>query len=242
MNNVLLITDMHIAKNGLNGIDTITAFKNVLRHSNKNIKADSLILCGDLAQDGFESDYQIMCALIHQYYPNIPTYTIAGNHDNQENLAKIVDQQDNIIYLDNKKIDTENHQIIFLNSNLQNKTEGYLATKTLTWLKDILHTTNKQVYIFLHHHTVPIGLKIDKYILKNREEFITLLQLYKNKIKSVICGHTHNFTQQEIAGISFITLPSASMQYLSKTQFMPENKQMYSLLNLLNNNLTVYSV
>ncbi|MDC0534336.1 metallophosphoesterase [Francisellaceae bacterium] len=232
MKKILLITDMHIADKPINGIDTKSAFNNVLKHASTDTQADVIILCGDLAQDGLETDYEFMCEQLNQYFPDTPVYAIAGNHDNQGNLKRVLNGQQSITYLDNGSIETESHQFIFLNSNITNYTEGYISENTLTWLQSLLKVTIKPVYIFTHHHTIPINLKIDDYIIKNRADFLNTLTPYASKIDAVICGHTHSHTSNIENGIKFITLPSASMQYNSTIKFEPENKQMYSMLDV----------
>ncbi|MFT6835758.1 MAG: Icc protein, partial [Francisellaceae bacterium] len=226
MPKILLITDMHVTKDGLNGINTIKAFSKVIIAAKNNSRYDSIILCGDLSQNGDVSDYELICGEIRQNYPDMKTYLIAGNHDDQENLKSVTKCIPNISYMDNRYIDILEHRFIFLNSNITGRSEGNFLIKTLAWLSKTIKLSNLPVYIFTHHHTLPINLNIDHYILKNNHEFLALLKEFSSKITMVICGHTHYFTDKDKHGIRFITLPSSSMQYSSMSNFTPDNIQM----------------
>ena len=141
----------------------------------------------------------------------IPTFWLAGNHDNPESME---------VYLSNcrvfsaKQLLIGHWQIILLDSSVKGKVHGFLSDEQLEFLNTSLNRyPDKHALVCLHHQPLDIGcLWLDNIGLKNNQEFKLIIEQH-SRIKGVLWGHVHQEAVQMINGVQWISTPSSCVQF-----------------------------
>lgn len=211
---LLQISDSHIGKNEsflLKGVRTYSSLNNVL--SNPDFKKSSFVsVTGDISEDGSLSSYLLFQQLIKNNEINVSFY-VPGNHDNHENMVKAFGET----YSTSVRT-VNNWMFIPINSQVVGEDFGVISKAQLENLHSLaVKNKDKFLVIFLHHHSIPVGSEcIDKYMLKNSDEFHSILQKEKN-IRAVISGHVHQEFDKKINHIEFFCTPSTCIQFKPKS-------------------------
>jgi Icc protein len=204
---MIYVSDTHISKDLLYGINTIESFKKVV--SKLSQFDDPIIFLGDNVQNGSMEEYSIFFDLISSLKNEM--YIISGNHDNRENLKK-ASRSSKVIFMGNDTIEIENTKYIFLESQVENKDYGYISQNTLLHLDNELSKNNNCV-ICLHHHIVNEDSTMDKYITTNYKDIFKILIKYKENIKYTINGHVHKYSHKSEQDIKIICCPSSLVAF-----------------------------
>ncbi len=211
------LTDTHLLPNsqtlfGINAADRLKAA--IISINRDHSDADFCIITGDITHLGQPEAFKLFEKIINML--NIPYQLIPGNHDHRKtllnNLRNIeVDENRFIQYV----INYNNNCLLFLDTLDEGKASGLLCEKRLHWLKKSLDRAsqlNSNVYIFMHHAPMNVGIKaLDKIKLANGGEFKFLIQSHKN-IQHLFFGHLHRACHGSWAGISFSTVKSTAHQ------------------------------
>jgi len=113
------------------------------------------------------------------------------------------------------KFPEKNVMLIGLDTSINNSFEGELPQEELIWLNQTLKNNTDKFIIITMHHPAFISTEQDKtvwkkYILKNSEEFLAIINQYPN-VKIILSGHHHNFDVKNLNNKLFISLPSLSV-------------------------------
>ena len=214
---VAQITDIHLfadENQALLGIPTIQSFEAVIKRLKQiDSEIDLLLVTGDLSGDGTPGSYENLQAFFNQL--QIPTYWLPGDHDS----AKTIDQYLNLGLVSRRKcFERGGWNFILLNSSIPGQEQGYLSTKTLSWLEKQLETVgDSPTVVALHHPPFPVDSKwLDNNNLENPEEFFQVLDRHP-QVKLVLFGHIHQEFQQQRGSVSYLGTPSTSIQFRPKT-------------------------
>jgi len=215
---VVQITDSHIFADpdgSLLGVKTRESFEAVcLRVGKEEWRPDVLLATGDLAQDASPDSYQYIANTFKQM--NIPSFWLAGNHDNPETMA---------MYLSNDCVFSAKHillgdwQIILLDSSVVGKVYGKLDESQLKFLKDTLSRhSDKHTLVSLHHQPLEVGSRwLDNLGLKNDREFVEIISQHSH-VKCVLWGHIHQAYEKQQDGINWIATPASCVQFKPESE------------------------
>lgn len=222
---IIFLSDLHLVENkktNLNDCNTLERLKKINNHllaSEPNI--DAIILMGDLSQDGSILSYQHLLNELKIF--SCPIYSIPGNHDEINNWQQA---------FDNSIISTVKHFELFgwnflgLNTVIEGENSGWMSENELQWLdKKLNELSDEKIILLMHHHPISFSKPlIDKYILKNANEFFEIIK-NKNNIHLVIFGHVHNVVEIIYNKITFLSCPSTCFQFIAEIEKIKLNKE-----------------
>lgn len=221
------ISDLHLS--GVIGVDnSYDKFLKVLDLALSD-KPDLLLLTGDLCNDGNPHAYDWLFKQLIK--TNINFLCLAGNHDVTHEInshlpyhqrthlpipadSRLLDQHQLLI-----KLDDQDWQLLLLDSTVPGQAFGRLSSDQLKWLDDTLSDHQKPSLVALHHH--PLAMKsawIDAYILKNHQQFLTIINKHQH-IKAILCGHIHQACHLPVPvdhACWLLGCPSTSRQFLPR--------------------------
>ncbi len=216
---ILQITDLHISTDFKNK----KSFELTLNQALAEKKScDLILLTGDLIDEMENSLYDYIFQVLAK--TNIPFACISGNHDVTDEVGDGLPfyQKTLVAYppdsrlLNQHVIETDNWQIILLDSSCSGKVSGWLEEEDLNWLKNQLINNHKHAIICLHHHVLPVESNwIDQHILLNADEFWEIIAPFKH-VKSIVHGHIHQDYYQQFQGVEIFGTPSTCYQFKPK--------------------------
>lgn len=128
-------------------------FRRALTYLNETEDVEFTCVCGDLTDDGKESDFETYKEYVETYSPNTPVYEVTGNHD----------CYDNMLSFDSMKQYTghdlyyafEYNDDVFIMFGMQywetTSIEELFSNESLQWLYETLETNrNKRCFVFQH--------------------------------------------------------------------------------------------
>jgi len=208
----LQITDTHLfadRQKELLGIKTVQSFEAVVKHASKYKNCQAVLSTGDLSQDHSAQSYSDFSKHIKTL--NLPCYWLPGNHDMQSVMLPSLLAEG---LAQTKIIESENWQVILLDSQVEGVPHGLLSATQLEFLQSALqNNANKYTLICVHHHVLPVGSAwLDQHILKNSDEFLAVIKPFSN-VQAVLSGHVHQAIDKLQNGVRFITTPSTCVQF-----------------------------
>ncbi|MBU1438119.1 MAG: metallophosphoesterase [Gammaproteobacteria bacterium] len=168
---------------------------------------DALILTGDLTQDHSLASYQLLAALLHDW-PS-PVFYLPGNHDDPSLMAQAFGQPPFVA-----ATTLQAHSWCWLLLNTKGPTPaGEFCHARLLELATTLSNTSTPLWLFCHHHPLPIGAAIDLHGLEQPQPLMDLLS--KNaQVKGLAHGHCHYaYQMQHPAGFAIVGCPATSVQF-----------------------------
>lgn len=216
------ITDTHIFadKEIMYGIDSAKALENAIEDIHVNYPDASFVVhTGDIAgYKGRVEDFKRFSSIIDSL--SIPIHYIPGNHDIDRSilrseLLKVEPSGGAVCW----SFTMEDRHFIGLDSSTGNDLVGEIAEEELNWLrKDLESKKEKQTFIFLHHHVLPVGVHwLDKLILRNNLELLELIDSFPG-VECIINGHVHLEKTLVFRGKTFFSTPSLCEQYPAHVQ------------------------
>lgn len=210
---LLQITDTHLFANrekDLLGIKTVASYDAIIQHAAKYAGQCSAVLCtGDLSQDHSAQSYVDFSNRIKTL--RMPCHWLPGNHDMQEIMLPSLLAEG---LAQTKQIISEYWQIILLDSQVSGVPYGHLSESQLSFLEQKLtQHPEKHTLIAVHHHVLPVGAAwLDQHILKNNDQFISLISKFDN-VNAVLSGHVHQSFDKLENKVRYITSPSTCVQF-----------------------------
>lgn len=208
---VIQITDCHLGETEgmeLLSMDADDSLADVLDLVNANHQQmDLLIATGDLANEPSLSAYQRLYQTLNSRI-TAPLGWLPGNHDAPEVMATIDDD------INLKSHTVGNWLFVMLNSRVEGKIYGHLASQELDLLNDLLQQhPEKYAVVCLHHQPVPIGSEwMDNYIVRNANDLWSVIDDFPN-VKAVVWGHVHQEFMSSYNGIHLLATPSTCIQF-----------------------------
>jgi 3',5'-cyclic-AMP phosphodiesterase len=215
---VLQITDTHIMATPdatLLGVNTAYYFNAVLElASNSETKFDLCLVTGDLAQDPYRPTYEYLLNALENL--DIPCICLPGNHDDFELMQAILCTEKVNCH---KRVVLGNWQIIHLNSQIPDSSDGYLADTELSYLENSLKDNpNLFTLIAVHHNCVPCGSGwMDVMMIDNAKDLFDITKRHLN-VKAIINGHIHQEMDVQIGNVRVLSTPSTCFQFKPQTE------------------------
>lgn len=210
----LHLSDLHLCSSPEAIIYGVNPFEN-LQRSIEKIEAikDNIDLCvitGDISNDGSGESYELADKAL-SILP-FPVYVTNGNHDDYHNLMEFRHRK--LIFepiLSLKGVD-----FLFLNSvaiseDGRNRSKGLISDEELEKVKRVKDRSNPTI-ILMHHPVLTTDSWMDRRILINREDFISIVTSIP-QIIAVLSGHNHRSLKKTMGSCLFSTSPSVSTSY-----------------------------
>ena len=209
---IILLSDLHIADNGVEiwNTDTLSHFISAKHIIENDSDADAIIICGDIADDGSLWAYKLVTSELDQL--KVPVYYVPGNHDSIDNMSAIVNPESFL-----KSFVIDDWKFILLNSvmpnpetPLKNMARGMLDTSTIYRLKVELDT-DYNICVVMHHPPIEQEGWLNRKLL-DKDDFNSIIAEHQN-VKLVFYGHTHFHSIREIGHTKFICVPSIGFAF-----------------------------
>jgi Icc protein len=210
---VVQVTDPHLHANPsgcLLGLNTLESFDRVLDTARTLAPLDMILVTGDLVHDGSPVGYAHLRKRLAAL--QIPTYCIAGNHDQPAVMRSVVHRGKVQV------VTSAQHRgwsLVFLNSTLPDNDGGHLSDQELENLANNLQAhRDKHTLVCLHHHPVPVGSAwMDTMALDNPERFFDIIDQHP-QVRGILWGHIHQEFEAERKGVRLIASPSTCIQFV----------------------------
>jgi Icc protein len=213
---IVQLSDSHLRKEpegellGMNTRESLDAVLDLVKANHPD--PDVVLATGDLAQDGHEKSYA--CFREKLAFFSCPVFWYTGNHDNRSAMRSAT-KGSNVL---DKRMLTENWQLIFLDSLVPGKVYGELAEGELSYLeKALVEYPDKHTLVCFHHHPIDIeSAWLDNIGLKNRASLFSIIDKYK-QVKGLLWGHIHQEVDCIRKGVRMLATPSTCVQFLPKS-------------------------
>jgi 3',5'-cyclic-AMP phosphodiesterase len=158
-------------------------------------RPDALVITGDLAANGLDTEYQELAAMLRRTLPDLPVYVIPGNHDRREgmraelgHLPGVTDHPDFVQFT----VEDLPVRLVMLDTLVDRAPHGELCAARMAWLDATLaQAPRRPTLIALHHPPFACGLQhMDAINLRNSAEFAALVGRHP-QVRRIICGHFH---------------------------------------------------
>jgi Icc protein len=206
----LQISDIHLFNDPQQQLHEQTVEQNlldVIAYVQQYEMPDLLLLTGDLTDNGDPLAYQRLAQHFAAFA--CPVFALPGNHDD----VKVLKQSfaDTAISTE-KSFVLNGWHFVLLDSVIAGHCEGQLSADELAFLDKALskHAALPTV-IALHHHVLPINGAMDRIMLTNANDLLSVLNRHP-QVHCVLAGHVHQASAIEQNNISFLTVPATSYQ------------------------------
>lgn len=182
------LSDVHIVYS-----TATTDFQKALTYLNDDIDVAFTCICGDLTDNGTETQLQQYKAVVDSHSPDTPVYAIAGNHEAYSTQPTLLEQYTGKpLYYSF----THGNDVFLMLGCYSWSNDGIFTKEYLQWVYEILETNrNKRCFIFEHvfpwgDSGNPNGLySFDMFRGVKGSVFQSLLRHYKNTV--FFHGHSH---------------------------------------------------
>lgn len=211
--NFVAISDTHVHEDGDGGYNDMIFSVVMPDIQNAEVKADALVIAGDVTDHGEEAEWKYLQNLMSQYDPAERILLAVGNHDTWtdegektskqlfvEYNKKITGNKVNNVYYSTK---VNGYYFIFLGSEKDN-TDAYFSKKQFNWLQSEMKKaakTKKPIFVISHWplnetHGLPVTWGDEEYtkMTGGMGEQSAQVKKILNKYKNVflISGHIHS--------------------------------------------------
>lgn len=204
------LTDPHIISGGLPlyGRDPAAGLAAAIADINRHHgDAEIVVLTGDLTNWAEEASYRTLAALLEGL--NVPHVLMLGNHDSRQNFRKVFrDSFDDGNGFVQGTRETPVGRFVFLDTHEPGCGHGRLCEHRLDWFEAVLTTTDRPLFLFMHHPPFPVGIAaMDSIALREPERFAGILRPHATRIRHLFFGHLH----RPVSG-SWLGIPVSAMR------------------------------
>ncbi|WP_406103371.1 metallophosphoesterase [Streptomyces sp. NBC_01003] len=165
---------------------------------------DALLVTGDIADHGAESEYEEAAELLglHDGDAPFPVLTCPGNHDSRAPYRKALLREPAAEGPVNRAHHVGGAVVLMCDSSIPGADEGRLDEETYGWLEDTLDRLDGETPVLLAFHHPPVALHHplpDTYQLDRPRELAALLER-RPEIAGIIAGHAHTPAATVFAG------------------------------------------
>ncbi len=213
------LTDLHVRPHGMAAMrvcETNMLTERALRAAHAfRPKADAVLITGDLAANGLDTEYQQLAAMLRRTI-DAPVYVIPGNHDRREgikselsHLPGVTEHAEFIQYC----VDDLPVRLVLLDTLVPGAAHGELCANRLAWLDAALAAApHKPTIVAMHHPPFLCGIRhMDRIILRDPEAFVAIIAKHR-QVQRILCGHHHRTITMPIAHTIASIAPSVAHQ------------------------------
>ncbi|MEQ9888720.1 phosphodiesterase [Pectobacterium zantedeschiae] len=220
---LIQLSDLHLTAQGgnLHGRDPELQLKAAIADINAYHRdADLVVISGDLSDDGSAASYAFLASTLAEL--QVPWCVTMGNHDDREmflvQFPTLVDENGFV----QSVTAVGDDRVILLDSLHAGEVAGTLCSVRLAWLEQQLQAAEgKNVFLFLHHPPVSIGLPALDSVRLAPEAADALYQVCHRvgNVRHISAGHVHRPASGSWRGMSFSTIRGTNHQ--SALRFAP---------------------
>lgn len=235
MPRLLHITDLHIKpdpQESLAGILPDINLKAVLADAfDRYAQFDLIVISGDLAQDPTVDSYVRLRQMLMPFHTAV--LSVPGNHDDLTIMHQLLHSEGFSCAAVTR---LQNWQIISVNSQQPDSTQGMVSQAALMQLKQALQNPVPSL-IVMHHHCLDTGSPwMDRMKISNADELLTIFADHPH-IKLVLHGHVHQTLNWRYQHLDILASPSTAVQFapLASTFEVTPDAPGYRVIELENN-------
>lgn len=222
---LLQLTDCHLLADPQGDYQQIKPYQHLSRllERLKTQSFDALLLTGDLTQDHSLMSYQLLADLL-QDWPS-PVFYLPGNHDEPELLAQAFAKAP---FIAATELRAKGWSWLLLNTKGPTPA-GEFDQSRLLELATTLHNIRTPVWLFCHHHPLPIGAAIDRHGLQQPHMLLGLFAEHP-QVKGLAHGHCHYAYQAtypralQTPALQIVGCPATSVQFTLSTEWQTEDQ------------------
>ena len=166
-------------------------------------RVDTIVVTGDVAEDGAEDAYRLADALIVQ--GSAPRFFIPGNHDDSAAMAVVFGELPALRFADL----SPHWTLVLLNSKWSGHDAGFVPDNILDRLRSDLRRVESHVVLCLHHPPISVCPQPDCGLI-NADRLLDVL--HGSPVRVVLSGHVHQRFETIADGITYLGAPSTSRQ------------------------------
>jgi 3',5'-cyclic-AMP phosphodiesterase len=169
---------------------------------------DALLVTGDIADHGEESEYETAARILSAPFPVLPC---PGNHDVRAAYRKALLGEPAADGPINRLHRVGDLAVLMCDSTIPGRDEGLLAEDTLEWLAGTLaELGDTPAVIAFHHPPVPLHHPLpDSMSLQQAHGLAALLGAHPNVI-ATLTGHAHTAAASTFAGRPLLVAPGVT--------------------------------
>ncbi len=205
------ISDCHLGAETdfcLAGVRPYRSFHEVLdrlRLEASNI--DHILVTGDIAAKGVAPAYQLFSLGMRSL--GLPYNWLPGNHDEfalMEHHSQLPDFE--------PVVAVGAWRLLCLNTAVPGQVGGYLDEQQLMEIEAMLEAcADHPVALFMHHPPTAVGCRwLDRQQVANGDALAAVVRRHR-AVKALFCGHVHQASQVEFAGLPLYSSPSTCFQF-----------------------------
>jgi 3',5'-cyclic-AMP phosphodiesterase len=169
---------------------------------------DAVIVTGDLADHGAESEYERLRELVDL---PVPVLWCPGNHDAREPYRKALLGEAPDARPINRAFEINGVLILMLDSSIPGRNDGLLADETIEWLGAALaNQPDLPTFVCFHHPPEPLGIPFIDEMRQFGGERLAALVERNPQVVAVLCGHAHTPAVSTFAGRPMLVAPSVT--------------------------------
>ncbi|GGV72399.1 metallophosphoesterase [Streptomyces griseoloalbus] len=177
-------------------------------------RPDALLVTGDIADHGTESEYEEAARLLglRDGSAPFPVLTCPGNHDSRAPYRKALLGQPGADGPVNSAHVLDGGAVLMCDSSIPGHDDGELDTETCAWIESTLDGLDGGLPVLLafHHPPVPLHLPLpDSYPLRAPERLAALLAR-RPEVAGLITGHAHTPAATTFAGRPVLVGPGVT--------------------------------
>jgi 3',5'-cyclic AMP phosphodiesterase CpdA len=148
------------------------------------------LLTGDLAEAGDDAAYAELARLTSRL--PMPVHVMVGNHDERGALLRRFPAADDGSGFIQQAIDTPAGRLLLLDTLDSGHAGGYYCAARRAWLESQLRRHAGPFLLAMHHPPLAVGIPaMDQYALRNPEEFWSVIEPHRQRIRHIFLGHLH---------------------------------------------------
>lgn len=195
------ISDIHLTANGhpIWGVEPLAQFNRAVEKIKSLDEIDAVVISGDLSEDGSLWAYEYIDNTFAKL--GLPTYCCPGNHDD---LNVFFQGFHPSFYLRNEVFRFGRWVFIMINSTITGMSRGHVDAKKLY---DMIQSNDGPIGVVVHHPPIEQEGWLNRKLMENRDEFNKII-FQDNRVKLVLYGHSHCYTNKCINGIVYSSASS----------------------------------
>jgi 3',5'-cyclic AMP phosphodiesterase CpdA len=173
------------------------------------LKPRALLVSGDLAEHAADSEYEVVRELLAPL--GVPTYPVAGNHDDREVLRRHFDLPGKGDEPINYGADVDGMRLVVLDTTVPGEDHGALDSERLEWLDaELSAAAPTPTLLAMHHPPLLSGLPaMDALGLEEdgRERLREVIERHPH-LGCIAAGHMHRAVVAELSRHPVVVSPS----------------------------------
>jgi 3',5'-cyclic-AMP phosphodiesterase len=196
------VSDTHIDS----GERSVARTERVLRFlAGLPTRVDVVLVTGDVADHGAESEYERMRGLVD--LPS-PVLFCPGNHDVREAFRKVLLGVEPDGAPVNRAHRVGGALFAMCDSSIPGRDDGVLTDQTLDWLDaELSASTDLPAFVCFHHPPLVLGAPYVDGIRQFSEDRLASLVARHPQIVALLCGHAHTPAATTFAGLPLLVAP-----------------------------------